>query len=241
MRGDYFPQVTYTLFGEIASNIFHLASLDMCCMRAGSTSSQTNFPVCGTLKDFWFWFWFWTLAKPTSETTWTTCRELSKSKNRPDSKTYLGGGAQVGKDLILCVPHEAHFFPSVLILVWTFQPSFEIDMDTSIHSICNSTHLCEVFLAKLSPGLHINPPDPSHWAFKATAGSQVLQHEKHVQGGPVLHYITYFSPLFKYYKATPNDHQLTCYNFVFLIQIQLWNEAARLFFFPQYFVLIIEL
>ena len=27
MRGDYFPQVTYALFGEIASNVFHRSFL----------------------------------------------------------------------------------------------------------------------------------------------------------------------------------------------------------------------
>ena len=44
----------------------------------------------------------------------------------------------MGKDLSLCVPHEAHFFPSALMLVWIIQPSFEIDMYTSIWSIRNS-------------------------------------------------------------------------------------------------------
>ena len=38
-------------------------------------------------------------------------REFSQSKNRPVSKMYLGGGAEVGKDLTFYVPHEVHFFP----------------------------------------------------------------------------------------------------------------------------------
>ena len=79
-----------------------------------------------------------TLAKPANETKWTAHRELSQSENRPVSTTYLGGGAEVGKDLTLCVPHVARF-PSTLILMWTFQPLFEIAMDMSIRSTHTST------------------------------------------------------------------------------------------------------
>lgn len=38
--------------------------------------------------------------------------ELSQSKHRPVSKTNSGGGAEVGKDLTRCVPHETHFSPA---------------------------------------------------------------------------------------------------------------------------------
>ena len=43
----------------------------------------------------------------------------------------------MGKDLTLCVPHVAQCFSFnliIIILEWTFQPLFEIGMDTSIRN-----------------------------------------------------------------------------------------------------------
>lgn len=84
-----------------------------------------------------------TYVKPTSKTTWRACRELGQLKCKPVAETYLGG-AQKGENLTLCVLHEAHFFPSTLILFGTFQLSFEIGLDTSIQSMRNSMPLTVV-------------------------------------------------------------------------------------------------
>ena len=115
MRGDYFPQVTYTLFGEIALNVFHLSF-------ARHPQSCVERELVDLLSS--------TLAQPASETTWTACRELSQSKNTPVSKIYC-----------LLMFLGVFFFPSALIMMWTFQPSFEIGMGMSIQSIRNSTSM----------------------------------------------------------------------------------------------------
>ena len=38
---------------------------------------QTNFPVCGTLKDFWRWFWFWNLSWISKRPNLPTCIQLN--------------------------------------------------------------------------------------------------------------------------------------------------------------------
>ena len=73
--------MTYTVFGEIPTNVFRL-------------SFARHPQTCVSLLSS-------TLVKSGSEIIWTAYKELSQSGNTPVSKTDLGGGADVGKDLTL--------------------------------------------------------------------------------------------------------------------------------------------
>ena len=86
---------------------------DRCCRRTVLTSSCQHWQ---------------------SETTW------SVYGSKANQKTHLIWKAVPKWERIYpLVCRTRHiFFLSTLMLLWTFQPSFEIGMDTSIRSICNS-------------------------------------------------------------------------------------------------------
>ena len=71
----YIRQFYFLIFLIILSILPLLCSCNLLTLL-----QQTNLPVCGTLKDFWFWFWFWQyIAVSTSAVLLVLCSLSSLS------------------------------------------------------------------------------------------------------------------------------------------------------------------